>query len=118
VRAARDRPARRPQRRSLQYQRAQGLLGEDEFFYAEQNAKVVAAAERYYRTMFGGRVSSWNLRDRHMADTLFALAEHLGWQRSEPAKIVVWAHNSHLGDARATEMGARGEAPETYPVAV
>ncbi|GAA0399229.1 erythromycin esterase family protein [Microbispora corallina] len=97
------------QRRSLQYQRAQGLLGEEEFFYAEQNAKVVAAAERYYRTMFGGRVSSWNLRDRHMADTLFALAEHLGWQRAEPAKIVVWAHNSHLGDARATEMGARGE---------
>ncbi|TQS24955.1 erythromycin esterase family protein [Microbispora sp. KK1-11] len=97
------------QRKALQYQRAQGLLGEEEFFYAEQNAKVVADAERYYRTMFGGRVSSWNLRDRHMADTLFALAEHLGWQRSEPAKIVVWAHNSHLGDARATEMGARGE---------
>ncbi|WP_084369701.1 erythromycin esterase family protein [Microbispora sp. ATCC PTA-5024] len=97
------------QRRSLQYRRAQGLLGEEEFFYAEQNAKVVANAERYYRTMFGGRVSSWNLRDRHMADTLFALAEHLGWQRGEPAKIVVWAHNSHVGDARATEMGARGE---------
>ncbi|XVQ85889.1 erythromycin esterase family protein [Microbispora siamensis] len=97
------------QRKALQYQRAQGLLGEEEFFYAEQNAKVVADAERYYRTMFGGRVSSWNLRAGHMADTLFALAEHLGWQRSEPAKIVVWAHNSHLGDARATEMGARGE---------
>ncbi|MCT9933922.1 erythromycin esterase family protein [Planotetraspora sp. A-T 1434] len=97
------------QRNALRYQRAQGLLGEDEFFYAELNAKVVATAERYYRTMFGGRVSSWNLRDRHMADTLFALAEHLGWQRSEPAKIVVWAHNSHLGDARATEMGTRGE---------
>ncbi|WP_328709952.1 erythromycin esterase family protein [Microbispora hainanensis] len=97
------------QRNALRYQRAQGLLGEDEFFHAERNAVVVAAAERYYRTMFGGRVSSWNLRDRHMADTLFALAEHLGWQRGEPAKIVVWAHNSHLGDARATEMGARGE---------
>ncbi|WP_182906896.1 erythromycin esterase family protein [Microbispora sp. H13382] len=97
------------QRNALRYQRAQGLLGEDEFFHAERNAAVVAAAERYYRTMFGGRVSSWNLRDRHMADTLFALAEHLGWQRGEPARIVVWAHNSHLGDARATEMGARGE---------
>ncbi|MFI9575197.1 erythromycin esterase family protein [Microbispora rosea] len=97
------------QRNALRYQRAQGLLGEDEFFHAERNAAVVAAAERYYRTMFGGRVSSWNLRDRHMADTLFALSEHLGWQRGEPARIVVWAHNSHLGDSRATEMGARGE---------
>ena len=56
--------------------------------------------------MFAGRVSSWNLRDRHMAETLGALAQHL--ERREPgAKIVVWAHNSHLGDARATEMGGR-----------
>ena len=67
------------------------------------------AAEEYYRTMFSGRVSSWNLRDRHMADTLDALAEHLTRQRGAPAKIVVWAHNSHLGDARATEIAARGE---------
>jgi erythromycin esterase-like protein len=59
--------------------------------------------------MFGGRISSWNLRDRHMADTLDALADHLGRQRGTPAKIVVWAHNSHLGDARATEASARGE---------
>jgi len=54
-------------------------------------------------------VASWNLRDRHMSDTLEALAGHLGRVRGEPAKIVVWAHNSHLGDARATEMGSRGE---------
>jgi erythromycin esterase-like protein len=58
--------------------------------------------------MFAGRVASWNLRDTHMADTLDALAAHLGRTRSRP-KIVVWAHNSHLGDARATELGDRGE---------
>jgi len=55
--------------------------------------------------MFHERVSSWNLRDNHMAETLDALAHHLG----PKSKIVVWAHNSHLGDARATEMGQRGE---------
>ncbi|UVS77359.1 erythromycin esterase family protein [Actinokineospora sp. UTMC 2448] len=86
-----------------------GLLAEDERFHAERNAHVVQSAERYYRTMFGGRVSSWNLRDEHMGDTLDALAEHIGVTAGEPAKIVVWAHNSHLGDARATEMSLRGE---------
>ena len=59
--------------------------------------------------MFSGRVMSWNLRDRHMVDTLEALSSHLSRQRGEEAKIVVWAHNSHLGDARATESAARGE---------
>src|SRR2546421_12446357 len=59
--------------------------------------------------MFGGRVSSWNLRDRHMADTLEALAELLARVRGESAKIVVWEHNSHLGDARATQVGSDGE---------
>jgi erythromycin esterase-like protein len=59
--------------------------------------------------MFGGRVSSWNLRDRHMAETLEALTRHLGRQRGEQAKVVVWAHNSHVGDARATELGSQGE---------
>jgi erythromycin esterase-like protein len=97
------------QRHALDYARRDGLLAEEELFYAERNAQAVAAAERYYRTMFDGRASSWNLRDRHMAETLFALAEHLGWQRNEPAKIVVWAHNSHVGDARATEAATRGE---------
>jgi erythromycin esterase-like protein len=97
------------QRRAAEYAKRDGLLAEDEAFYAEQNAVVVKNAERYYRQMFGGRVSSWNLRDRHMVDTLEALAEHLDRLRGDPAKIVVWAHNSHLGDARATEMGSRGE---------
>ena len=86
-----------------------GLLAEDEFFCAEQNARVVKAAEHYYRTMFGGRASTWNQRDLHMTDTLDALIEHLGREPAEPAKIVVWAHNSHLGDARATETRPRGE---------
>jgi erythromycin esterase-like protein len=58
--------------------------------------------------MYFGYVSSWNLRDCHMAETLDALVAHLGRQ-GLPAKVVVWAHNSHLGDARATEMGQRGE---------
>ena len=80
----------------------------DEYFAAEINARVVANAERYYRSMFRGRHASWNLRDTHMADTLDALAAHLARQGTS-GKVVVWAHNSHLGDARATEMGDRGE---------
>jgi erythromycin esterase-like protein len=79
-------------------------LGEDEHFVAEQNARVVKDAEHYYRTMFRGRISSWNIRDRHMMDTLRALVDHLD-DRVGRSKVVVWAHNSHLGDARATEMG-------------
>jgi erythromycin esterase-like protein/predicted phosphoribosyltransferase len=96
-------------RSTLAEQAARGMLAGDEAFYAEQNAIVAQNAERYYRTMFGGQVASWNLRDRHMVDTVEALAGHLGRTRGEPAKIVIWAHNSHLGDARATEMGSRGE---------
>jgi erythromycin esterase-like protein/predicted phosphoribosyltransferase len=97
------------QRHALEYARRDGLVAEEELFYAEQNARTVKAAAEYYRAMFSGRVSSWNLRDRHMVDTLEALAGHLGRQRGEPARIVVWAHNSHLGDARATEVAAHGE---------
>lgn len=82
---------------------------EDEFFVAEQNARVIRDAEEYYRSMFGGRVRSWNLRDEHMAGTLDDLADHLSRRRGERAKLVVWAHNSHLGDARATEMTTWGE---------
>jgi erythromycin esterase-like protein len=94
--------------RSWDYMARDGYVAEDEFFQAEQNARLVKNAEEYYRTMFDRRTSSWNLRDRHMADTLIALAAHLD-RRSAPSKIVVWAHNSHLGDARATDMAARGE---------
>jgi erythromycin esterase-like protein len=83
-----------------------GHIAEEEFFSAEQNARLVMNAERYYRAMFHGRDESWNLRDAHMFETLNELFAHLD---SGSAKIVVWAHNSHLGDARATEMSERGE---------
>jgi erythromycin esterase-like protein len=96
------------QRRAIEYAQRDGRVAEDEFFYAEQNARLVKNAEAYYRSMFLAEVSSWNLRDRHMAETLDALVAHLErW--GGRAKVVVWAHNSHLGDARATEMGQRGE---------
>ena len=81
---------------------------EDDLFYAEQNARLVRNAEEYYRTMFRGRVDSWNLRDRHMSESLDALIGHLG-RGGGHARVVVWEHNSHIGDARATEMGEIGE---------
>jgi erythromycin esterase-like protein len=96
------------QRKRATFLERDGFVANDEFFFAEQNARVVRSAEQYYRAMFQGRVSSWNLRDTHMADTLDALAAHLSADQ-RPAKIVVWAHNSHVGDARATEMGSAGE---------
>jgi erythromycin esterase-like protein len=96
------------QQHASEYARRDGRLAEDELFYAEQNARLVRNAEAYYRSMFLEEVSSWNLRDRHMAESLEALAAHLGRHGSR-AKIVVWEHNSHLGDARATQMGQRGE---------
>lgn len=96
------------QRHAALYAQRDGLLAEDATFYAVQNARLVKNAEAYYRAMFYGQIESWNLRDRHMAETLDALVTHLE-QRSERAKVIVWAHNSHIGDARATELGWRGE---------
>jgi protein-L-isoaspartate(D-aspartate) O-methyltransferase len=76
------------------------------FFDAAQNARLVASAEEYYRIMYYGTADSWNLRDQHMFETL----DHLLAWRGEGAKAVVWAHNSHIGNAAATDMGAaRGE---------
>jgi erythromycin esterase-like protein len=95
-------------RRAGDYLRGDGLVAEDRYFLAEQNATVVANAEEYYRTMFDGPASSWNLRDRHMADTLDQLQIHLA-RHGDAGKVVVWAHNSHIGDARSTEMAQRGE---------
>jgi erythromycin esterase-like protein len=86
-----------------------GQIPEDAYFYAEQNARLVKNAEEYYRSMFRGRISSWNLRDRHMAETLEALLGHFDAKTGRRTKIVVWEHNSHIGDARATEMGDQGE---------
>lgn len=79
-----------------------------DLFHAQQNARLVRNAEEYYRTMFHGRVSSWNLRDGHMVETLQALEKHLEAITGH-ARLAVWAHNSHLGDASATEMGDQGE---------
>jgi erythromycin esterase-like protein/predicted phosphoribosyltransferase len=95
-------------RRVTEYARRDGRIAEDELFYAEQNARLVKNAEEYYRSMFFEDVSSWTLRDSHMVETLDALVAHLNRQGRQ-VKVVVWAHNSHLGDARATEMGQRGE---------
>ncbi len=95
---------------AAEYMRRDGTQARDALFYAHQNARLVMDAERYYRTMFSGHISSWNLRDHHMASTLGALALHLRpASEDKPAKIVVWAHNSHIGDARATEAGRSGE---------
>jgi protein-L-isoaspartate(D-aspartate) O-methyltransferase len=87
--------------RRLQYAQMDGR----HFFDAAQNARLIANAERYYRVMYHGSVASWNLRDQHMFDTLSALLAFHGPE----SRAVVWAHNSHIGDAAATEMGARGE---------
>ncbi|HET8627683.1 MAG TPA: erythromycin esterase family protein [Thermomicrobiales bacterium] len=99
------------QRHRTDYAHLDGRVAADEYFFAEQNARLVKNAEEYYRAMFRGRNSSWNLRDRHMAETLDALVGHLDAQAGQAGhtKVVVWAHNSHLGDARATELGRGGE---------
>ena len=95
-------------RRAADYVQCDGRAPDEDFFYAEQNARLVKNAETYYRSMLLEEVSSWNLRDRHMMETLDAIIAHLR-QRGAPAKVAVWAHNSHLGDARATQMGQRAE---------
>ena len=96
-------------RAAAEYAARDGRVEPDDFFHAEQNARLVRNAERYYRAMFGDHVQSWNLRDRHMAEMLEALVRFNQDQRRQPEKVVVWAHNSHVGDARATEMSMRGE---------
>lgn len=76
-------------------------------FFAEQSARVARNAAGYRRALAGPRAAAWNLRDRHMAETIDALACHL--ESASAARIIVWAHNSHVGDSRATEMGRSGE---------
>src|SRR6184192_2607158 len=95
------------QRRAGEFLSRDGEMAAEELFFAEQNARLVKNAEQYYRSMFRGRASSWNLRDRHMVETIENLVAHL--DGSCQPKAVVWAHNSHLGDARATEMSHYGE---------
>jgi protein-L-isoaspartate(D-aspartate) O-methyltransferase len=87
--------------RRLEYAAEDG----ESFLDAAQNARLVASAERYYRIMYYGGAESWNLRDTHMFETL----EHLLEARWPKSKAVVWAHNSHVGDARFTDMGVMRE---------
>lgn len=93
---------------AAEYASRDGFIAREEYFFAEQNARLVRNAEQYYRAMFAGRHESWNVRDSHMMETLEALLQWTG-QQAGTAKAVVWAHNSHLGDARATQMGCGGE---------
>lgn len=90
--------------RRMELSVADGPAAAEAFLDAEQNARIVRAAEQYYRSMYRGGVESWNLRDRHMFDTLQTLMAH-----TRDARAVVWAHNSHVGDASATAMGWQGE---------
>jgi len=83
---------------------AYAAMDEERFFSAAQNARIVRAAERYYRIMYNGARESWNLRDRHMFDTLQSLLAH-----RPGGKAIIWAHNSHVGNAAATSMGWEGE---------
>lgn len=91
------------------YMERDGIFAGNEYFSAQRNAELVKNAEEYYRALFRGRPNTWNLRDRHMFETLEKLAAHLGARLGRKARIVVWAHNSHLGNAAATQMGRRGE---------
>ena len=105
--------------KAFDYMRKDGLIAQEEYFCAKQNAKLVKNAEEYYRSMFRGRPNSWNLRDQHMLETLEDLVIHLRQNKKNQqatnnavkhdVKIVVWAHNSHVGNAAATEMSQRGE---------
>ena len=96
------------QRQASRYAKLDGRVAADQYFYAEQNARVVADAEQYYRAMLDDSISTWNLRDGHMIDTLDRLMHHLSLHHGI-SKAVVWAHNSHVGDAGATAMADRGE---------
>jgi len=90
-------------RELLRHQLDYAQTDPDSFIDAAQNARLVAAAEAYYRVMYEGGAASWNLRDAHMFDTLAQLLAFKGPR----TKAIVWAHNSHVGDARFTDMGAR-----------
>jgi erythromycin esterase-like protein/predicted phosphoribosyltransferase len=92
----------------IELRRRRAAEDTEDAFFAAQDAALVVGADEHYRALFRSGRDSWNLRDRHMANTLDALVAHLE-RDHRPVKVVLWAHNSHLGDARATEMGPRGE---------
>ena len=93
------------QRKRDLYKQSNNQFDEQRYFNAEQNARLVSYGERYYRTMYYENSNSRNQRDRSMFDTLQAILNY----RGQSSKAVVWAHNSHIGDSRATEMSAQGE---------
>jgi erythromycin esterase-like protein len=97
------------QRKGRLYVERNGAFAGNEYFSAQQNAELVKNAEEYYRAMFRGRPNTWNLRDRHMFETLEKLSAYLETRLGRPARLIVWAHNSHVGNAEATDMGRRGE---------
>ncbi|MFI5333131.1 MAG: erythromycin esterase family protein [Candidatus Babeliales bacterium] len=88
---------------------AHGTITADAAFNLDQNARVVKNAEYYYRSLFIDEVNNWNVRDSHMADTVNELIKHYQNKGIAKPKIIIWAHNSHIGDARATQMGKHGE---------
>jgi erythromycin esterase-like protein len=97
------------QHQAFENVRKQKNSKKEEYFYAIQNARLVKNAENYYRNLFEGNELPWNVRDQHMAETVTILSEHLESIMDKPSKIIIWAHNSHVGDARATEMSERKE---------
>jgi erythromycin esterase-like protein len=99
----------RLQQKARVYIGTDGPFAGNDYFSAQQNAELVKNAEEYYRAMFRGRPNTWNLRDRHMFETLEKLAAHLETRLEREPRLIVWAHNSHLGNAAATDMGRRGE---------
>jgi erythromycin esterase-like protein len=99
----------RLQQKARVYTSGDGPFAGNDYFSAQQNAELVKNAEEYYRAMFRGRPNTWNLRDRHMFETLEKLAAHLETRLEREPRLIIWAHNSHLGNAAATDMGRRGE---------
>jgi erythromycin esterase-like protein len=102
------RQLQRLREKEVEYLARDGAAAADELFFAQQNARLVKNAEMYYRKMFRSDVSSWNLRDEHMMEMLVEVLAHCD-NHHGMAKVVVWAHNSHLGDARATDRTRHGE---------
>jgi len=91
------------------YEKTTADFNKEEYFNAEQNAVVAKDAERYYRTMMKGDVNSWNLRDTHMMDTLERLMDFYSQNDcNNKSKAIIWAHNTHIGDARYTDMAQEG----------
>lgn len=79
-----------------------------QLFDVQQNARVINNAEKYYRTMLTGGPDSWNIRDNHMLETLENLLNHHSREKMQQSKAIIWAHNTHVGDYHATDMGESG----------